>query len=107
MSETLDYDFLATELETKALGLGKLGVQLKFVFEGSGVVHIDATGDVPLITRDDSKPATFTVKAPLPIWIALRAKTMAPHVAAMTRRIKFEGDMVIGMKLIPRIMSVL
>lgn len=107
MTQTLDYDFLATELESKALGLGHLGARLKFIFEGGGVVHIDATRDVPVITRDDSLPADFSISAPLPIWIDLRAKKLAPHVAAMTRKIKFQGDMVKFMKLLPRVMTVL
>ena len=107
MTQILDYDFLATELETKALGLGHLGAKLKFVFEGGGVVHIDATRDVPVITRDETLPADFTVSAALPIWIDLRAKKLAPHVAAMTRRIKFQGDMIKFMKLLPRVMTVL
>lgn len=107
MNEPLDYNFLATELESKALGLGNLGAKLKFVFEGDGVVHIDATGEQPVITRDPSLPADFVITAPLQVWIDLRAKKIAPHVAAMTRRLKFQGDMVTGMKLTPRIMSVL
>lgn len=107
MTQTLDYDFLATELESKALGLGNLGVRLKFIFEGSGVVHIDATRDVPVITRDDSLPADINISASLPIWLDLRAKKLAPHVAAMTRKIKFQGDMVKFMKLLPRVMAVL
>ena len=107
MSENLTYDFLASELESKALGLGNLGARLKFVFEGEGVVHIDATSDMPTITRDDSLPADFIVTAALPVWIDLRAKKIAPHVAAMTRKVKFGGDLVKGMKLIPRVISVL
>lgn len=107
MTQTLDYDFLATELESKALGLGNLGASLKFVFEGSGVVHIDATKDVPVITRNDALPADFTVTASLPVWLDLRAKKLAPHVAAMTRKMKFQGDMVKFMKLLPRVMTVL
>lgn len=107
MSEPLTYEFLATELETKAKGLGNLGACLKFVFEGAGVVHIDATKDVPTITRDDTLPADFIVTAPLDIWIQLRAKTIAPHVAAMTRKLKFGGNLVKGMQLIPRVMAVL
>ena len=89
MSETLDYNFLATELETKALGLGNLGIKLKFIFEGNGAVHIDATKAVPVITRDESLPADLTLIAPLQVWLDLRAKRIAPHVAAMTRKSAF------------------
>jgi len=107
MSEEITFDFLADELEVKAKKLGNLAITLKFVFEGMGVVVIDATKDEPTVSRDGSLPADFTVTAPLNIWLDLRAKKIAPHVAAMTRKIKFEGDLVRGLKLAPKIMSVL
>lgn len=106
MSE-LNFDFLANELAEKAKNLGNLGAQLKFIFEGEGCVHIDATSDNPVVTRDDSLEADITVSAPLKIWLDLRAKRIAPHVAAMTRKIKIQGDLTRGMKLAPRIMAVL
>jgi len=105
--DTLSFDFLANELAEKARNLGNLGAKLKFVFEGEGVVHIDATTEAPVITRDDALPADVIVTAPLKIWLDLRAKKIAPHVAAMTRKIKIQGDVVKGMKLAPRIMTVL
>lgn len=107
MTDALTFDFLADELATKSRNLGNLGISLKFIFEGMGTVHIDATTDQPTLTRDGSKPADFTISAPLNIWLDLRAKRIAPHVAAMTRKIKFEGDLVRGLKLAPRIMAVL
>lgn len=106
-NEVLNYEVLAAELETKAKGLGNLGIRLKFVFEGDGVVHIDASQDTPVITRDDTLLADLTLIAPLQVWLDLRAKRIAPHVAAMTRKLKFQGDMIRGMKLAPRIMAVL
>jgi putative sterol carrier protein len=107
MSEPLSFEFLANELSVKAKGLGNLGAKLKFVFEGMGVVHIDATHDVPVVSQDDALPADVVIRAPLNVWLDLRAKKLAPHVAAMTRKIKLEGDIVRGMKLAPRIMTVL
>jgi len=106
MTEELSFDFLADELSGKAMTLGKLGTRLKFVFEGEGQVHIDATGDTPVISRDDAE-ADITVTAPLKVWLDLRSKKLAPHVAAMTRKIKIKGDIGKGMKLAPRIMAVL
>lgn len=103
----LNFDFLATELAAKAVNLGNLGAKLKFVFEGEGVVHIDATNDTPVVTRDESLEADITITAPLKIWLDLRAKKIAPHVAAMTRKLKIQGDLARGMKLAPRIMAVL
>ena len=107
MSEAPSFDFLANELAEKAKNLGNLGTKLKFVFEGEGVVHIDASADTPCVTRDDLLPADVTIRAPMSVWLDLRAKKLAPHVAAMTRKIKIEGDIVRGMKLAPRIMTVL
>lgn len=103
----INFDFLANELAEKAKNLGNLGAKLKFVFEGEGAVHIDASSDVPVVSRDDSKEADITVSAPLAVWLDLRAKKLAPHVAAMTRKIKIQGDLTRGMKLAPRIMAVL
>lgn len=103
----MNFDYLANELTEKAKNLGNLGARLKFVFEGEGVVHIDASSDVPVVSRDDSKDADITITAPLAVWLDLRAKKLAPHVAAMTRKIKIQGDLTRGMKLAPRIMAVL
>lgn len=103
----LNFDCLATELAAKAKGLGNLGAKLKFVFEGEGCVHIDATSDEPVVTRDDGLQADITVSAPLKVWLDLRARRIAPHVAAMTRKIRIQGDLARGMKLAPRIMAVL
>ena len=107
MSEPITFDALADELEQKVKALGKLGVTMKFVFEGAGNVLIDATREVPTLTRNQDAVADFTVIGPLNVWLDLRAKKLAPHVAAMTRKIKFEGDMVRGLSLAPKIMTVL
>lgn len=107
MTEVVTFDALADELEHKVKGLGNLGVTMKFVFEGEGNVLIDARKDVPTVTRNDETPADFTVVGPLNVWLDLRAKKLAPHVAAMTRKIKFQGDMVRGLSLAPKIMTVL
>ena len=103
----MSFDHLANELEGKVKKLGNLGVTLKFVFEGMGNVFIDATRDEPTLVRNVDSKADFNVSAPLKIWLDLRDKKLAPHVAAMTRKIKFDGDLVRGLKLAPRIMSVL
>jgi len=107
MSEVITFDFLANELSEKAKGLGNLGATLKFIFEGEGAVHIDATKDVPVVSRDELAQADVIITAPLNVWLDLRAKKLAPHVAAMTKKIKLQGDIVRGMKLAPRIMKVL
>jgi len=107
MSDTTTFNALANELEGKVKGLGNLGLTMKFVFEGEGNVLIDARKDVPTLTRNDEASADFTVIGPLNVWLDLRAKKLAPHVAAMTRKIKFEGDMVRGLSLAPKIMTVL
>jgi putative sterol carrier protein len=107
MTEVTTFDALADELEQKVKALGNLGVTMKFVFEGEGNVLIDARKDVPSVTRNDETAADFTVVGPLNVWLDLRAKKLAPHVAAMTRKIKFQGDMVRGLSLAPKIMTVL
>lgn len=107
MSDQPSFEFLAEELEQKSKNLGNLGVTLKFTFEGMGNVFIDARQDQPSLSRNSDQKADFMVSAPLKVWMDLRAKRIAPHVAAMTRKIKFEGDMVKGMKLAPKIMAVL
>ena len=84
-----------------------MGASLKFIFEGEGVVHIDATTDKPIITRDDELDADIIISAPKIVWSDLRAKKLAPHVAAMTRKLRLKGDVVRGMKLAPRIMTAL
>lgn len=103
----MTFDFLATELTGKLMGLGKLGMKAKLVFEGMGTLNVDTRGDTPVITRGEGEPADITVSAPLQVWLDMRAKKIAPHVAAMTRKLKVEGDLVRGMKLAPHIMGVL
>ncbi len=107
MADELSFQFLADELATKAKNLGNLGVKLRFVFEGMGAVFIDATSDNVVVTQDETLPADVTITAAHNIWLELRAKRLAPHVAAMTRKIKVSGDLVRGMALAPKIMAVL
>jgi len=107
MTDATNFDVLANELEEKIKNLGNLGVTMKFVFEGEGNVLIDARKDVPTLTRNDEAAADFTVIGRLPVWLDLRAKKLAPHVAAMTRKIRFEGDFIKGLSLAPKIMTVL
>lgn len=107
MMSELTFEFLAEELAEKAKGLGGLNAKLRFVFEGEGVVHIDATVEPAVVSRDAGLPADFTIIAPLRIWLDLRARKIAPHVAAMTRKLKIEGNVMRGMQLAPRIMTVL
>ncbi len=107
MTDTVSFDALADELEEKIKKLGNLGVTMKFVFEGQGNVLIDARKDIPTLTRNDEASADFTVVGQLSVWLDLRAKKLAPHVAAMTRKIRFEGDFLKGLSLAPKIMTVL
>lgn len=107
MTEELTFDFLADELAGKFARVGNLGVKLRFVFEGMGVVHIDATKDVPTTSTNPELPADFSVTAPYTVWLDMRAKRLAPHTAAMTRKVRVEGDLLRGMKLIPRVITVL
>ena len=107
MTDPVTFDALADELEEKIKGLGNLGVTMKFIFEGHGSLLIDARKDVPTLVRNDESAANFTVTAALPVWLDLRAKKLAPHVAAMTRKIRFEGDYLKGLSLAPKIMTVL
>lgn len=106
MSE-MTFDTMADELAGKLANLGKLGLKANFVFEGMGTVNIDATGDRPVVTRADDLPADITVSAPLHVWEDMRAKKLAPHVAAMTKKIRIDGDLMKGMKLAPQLMAVL
>lgn len=107
MTEPTTFEALADELEQKIKGLGNLGVTMKFIFEGMGNVLIDARKELPTLTRNDETAADFTVIGQLDVWLALRAKKLAPHVAAMTRKIRFEGNFVTGLSLAPKIMTVL
>lgn len=107
MTDTVSFDALADELEEEIKKLGNLEVTMKFVFEGQGNVLIDARKDIPTLTRSDEAPADFTVVGQLPVWLDLRAEKLAPHVAAMTRKIRFEGDFLKGLSLAPKIMTVL
>lgn len=107
MSDIDTFNELANELCAKAGGLGKMGIRMKFVFNGLGSVHIDASGETPEVTVNADKPADFTISANLNVWLDLRAKKIAPHVAAMTRKIAFEGDLIRGMQMAPAIMKVL
>ncbi|MGE4372804.1 MAG: SCP2 sterol-binding domain-containing protein [Xanthobacter sp.] len=107
MSDQPTFDALAEELSNKVRGLGNLGITMKFVFDGEGNVFIDARQDEPTLTRDVEGEADFTILAPMNVWLDLRSKKLAPHVAAMTRKIRFEGDRLRGLTLAPKIMTVL
>jgi len=98
---------MAEELQEKTKKVGNLGVTMRFVIEDEGTIYIDATRDVPEVTLDAGRAADITISAPRGVWMDLRAKKIAPHVAAMTRKLKLQGDVLKGMQLAPRLTAVL
>lgn len=106
MSETM-IDSLIDELAEKMTRLGKLGLTANFVVDGMGAVNIDATGEQAVVTKGGGLPADITITAPLQVWLDMRAKKLAPHVAAMTRKIRIDGDLMKGMKLAPQLVALL
>jgi putative sterol carrier protein len=107
MNETPTFEFLADELAGKIKNLSNAGLTMRFVFVGMGSLYIDARRSEPTLERDREGDADFTVTAPLEVWLALRAKKLAPHVAAMTGKMKFSGNVIKGLALAPKIMAVI
>lgn len=106
MNTEIDFKNLSDELGHKLSVLGDVGTQVKFVFEGMGVLHCDATTSEVVVCNED-KDAEITVSGPLDIWMKIRSKQMAPHVALMTRRLKLEGNIGKAMSLAPRLVAIL
>jgi putative sterol carrier protein len=98
---------MAEELREKTRKVGNLGVTMRFVINGEGAIFIDAARDVPEVTLDAERPADVTISASRDVWLDLRAKKIAPHIAAMTGKLKLKGDVLKGMQLAPRLTAVL
>ena len=107
MSEIPTFEFLASELAEKIKNLGNIGLTMRFVFDGHGSVFIDARRDQPTLEVNRQGDADFIVTAPLEVWLQLRAKKIQPHVAAMTGKLKFKGNMLKGLAAAPKIMTVI
>ncbi|MEZ4995013.1 MAG: SCP2 sterol-binding domain-containing protein [Saprospiraceae bacterium] len=74
-----------------------LGKSLKFVFD-EGIVHVDLTGDEPVITNLDNDADT-TITTSLETLDGLRKGTVNPMTAVFTGKVKIKGDMGLAMKL--------
>jgi putative sterol carrier protein len=74
-----------------------LGKSLKFQFD-EGIVHLDLTGDEPVITNLD-KEADTTIITSLETLDGLRKGKVNPMMAVMSGKVKIKGDMGLAMKL--------
>lgn len=81
----------------QAARAGSIGKTLKFVFE-EGVVHIDLTGEHPVVSNDD-KEADCTITTKVETLDQIRKGEINPMMAVMTGKVKIKGDMSVAMKL--------
>ena len=83
--------------ENAAKASGGMDKALKFVLD-EGIVHIDFTGDSPVVSNDD-KDADCTITTSLSTIDDIRTGKQNPMMAVMTGKVKIQGDMSLAMKL--------
>jgi putative sterol carrier protein len=71
---------------------------VKFLFLNVGCLHVDGAHGPPVITNQDD-PAQVTLKMTLSNFSKMFSKEISAQRAAMTGKIKFEGNVGIAMKL--------
>ncbi len=88
---------LTEEIRTIAENSDPIGKKIKFEFE-DGCIHIDATGDVAVVTNDDNE-ADCVIKMKEATFEKLKAGKLNPMMAIMTGKIKIKGDKGLALKL--------
>jgi putative sterol carrier protein len=78
----------------KAPNLGK-SIKLDL---GEGIIHIDMTGDIAVVTNEDAEADTVVITT-VETLDALRKGDLNPLRAMMGGKIKIKGDMGLAMKL--------
>ena len=76
----------------------ELDVRIKIVFEDSSVIHIDGQSNPKRVTNDDVD-ADVTLRMSLTTFNQLYRRELNPAMAAMTGKIRIEGDLMKAMKL--------
>jgi putative sterol carrier protein len=75
-----------------------LDARIKLLFDKDGVILIDATSAPHKVTNEDSD-ADVTLRMSLETFNQLYRREINPVMAAMTGKIKIEGDLTKAMKL--------
>ncbi|HMQ64020.1 MAG TPA: SCP2 sterol-binding domain-containing protein [Flavilitoribacter sp.] len=88
---------ITEQIRSTAAKAPSLGKALKFQFD-EGVVHVDMTGSVPVVTNED-KDADTTIIASIDTFNSLRKGDLNPMMAVMTGKVKIKGDMGLALKL--------
>ncbi len=79
-------------------GSDGLDARIKLLFDNDGVILIDAKSAPHKVTNDDSD-ADVTLRMSLETFNQLYRREINPVMAAMTGKIKIEGDLTKAMKL--------
>jgi putative sterol carrier protein len=75
-----------------------LDATIKIVFEDESVIYIDGKS-VPHTVTNEDRPAEVTLRMSLDTLNKLYRRELNPAVAAMTGKIKVEGNLMVAMKL--------
>lgn len=75
-----------------------IDARIKIVFDDSSIIHIDGKSNPARVTNDDVD-ADVTLKMSLGTFNQLYRRELNPAMAAMTGKIRIEGDLMKAMKL--------
>ena len=78
--------------------LEQLEARIKIVFDDSSLIHIDGSSHPARVTNEDNE-ADVTLKMSLETFNQLYRRELNPAMAAMTGKIRIEGDLMKAMKL--------
>jgi len=76
----------------------ELDARIKIVFDDSSIIHIDGKSNPARVTNDDVD-ADVTLKMSLATFNQLYRRELNPAMAAMTGKIRIEGDLMKAIKL--------
>lgn len=85
------------QLSAQAAKASPIGATIKFVLDGNPI-FVDGTGDSNKITAED-KEADCTITTSVETLMKIKSGDVNPMMAAMTGKIKIDGNMGLAMKL--------
>jgi len=94
----MSLDQLTAQIKEKFAFAPPINARIKFDFGDSGLIHIDATQNPPVISQDDHEADT-TLICSVETFNAILAGTQDPTIAFMTGKLKVTGAMGVAMKL--------
>lgn len=93
----MNIEIIQSDMAEKAATIDPIGKKLKFILD-EHVMLIDGTGDQNKVILEDAE-ADCTIKMSIEVYGKLQRKEIKPFMAAMSGKVKVDGDLAIAAKL--------